>query len=44
VCLVLSILECAGVIWVYRLVIAWQGGLLQSRELRILEVVTTKAE
>jgi hypothetical protein len=37
-------LECAVIVWVYRAVLAWQGALLQAREQKILEVVTTKAE
>jgi hypothetical protein len=42
VCLVLSVLECLAVVGVYRLVLPWQGRLLQSREQTILQVVTTK--
>jgi hypothetical protein len=42
--LVLSLLECAGVVLVYWLVLGWQGDLLHGREQKILEVVTTKAE
>jgi ABC-2 type transport system permease protein len=44
VCLVLSVFECAVVVGLYRLILSWQGNLLQAREQRILEVVTTKAE
>jgi hypothetical protein len=44
VALVLAVLEVGAVGYVYRLVLAWQGGLLQLREQRILEVVTSKAE
>jgi hypothetical protein len=44
VCLVLSLLECVGVVLLYRLVLTWQGRLLQAREQKILEIVTTKAE
>ncbi len=44
VCLVLSLLECAALIGLYRLVVSWQGDLLQARERKILEIVTTKAE
>lgn len=44
VCLALSLLECAAVFFLYRLVLNGQGALLQAREQRILEVVTTKAE
>ena len=42
--LVLAILECAFVVWLYPQVLASQGELLQRRERRILEIVTTKAE
>ena len=42
--LVLSIALAAGVVWVYRSALTWQGDLLQAREQRILEVVTTKTE
>src|SRR5262249_48418103 len=44
VCLVLSLAECVGIVYLYRLVLTWQGDLLQAREQRILEVVTSKAE
>jgi hypothetical protein len=44
VCLVLTVAECAAIVWVYRLVLKWQGNLLQAREQRILEIVTTKVE
>jgi hypothetical protein len=44
VCLVLSLALCAGVLLLYRLLLPLQGDLLQSRERRILETVTTKAE
>ena len=43
-CLLLSALECAAVVYLYRTVLNWQGSFLQSREQRILEIVTTKAE
>jgi hypothetical protein len=42
--LVLSVLECAGVGGVYWLVVRWQGRLLQGRELKVLEVVTSAPE
>jgi ABC-2 type transport system permease protein len=42
--LVLSLLECAVVVWLYRLVLTWQGDILQGREQKILEIVTTKTE
>ncbi len=44
VCLVLSLVECAAIIGLYRVVVGWQGALLQSRERKILELVTTRAE
>jgi hypothetical protein len=44
VALVLSLAVCAAVMAVYRLALNWQGGLLQSREQRILETVTSKLE
>jgi ABC-2 type transport system permease protein len=42
--LVLSLLEFAVVVIVYRLVLGWQGELLQAREKKILKVVAEKAE
>jgi hypothetical protein len=44
VCLLLSVLECIGVIFLYRLLLPWQGSLLQGREQKILELVASKAE
>src|SRR5207247_2143923 len=44
VCLILSLALCAGVVFLYRLVLTWQGDVLQAREQKILETVTTKAE
>jgi ABC-2 type transport system permease protein len=44
VCLLLSLVLCAGVILLYRLLLPLQGDLLQAREQQILETVTTKAE
>jgi hypothetical protein len=44
VCLLLSVVECVVVVGLYRLVLTWQGGWLQAREQKILEIVTTKAE
>jgi ABC-2 type transport system permease protein len=41
--LVLSTLECALVVLLYRLLLRCQGQLLQSREQRILEIVTRAA-
>jgi hypothetical protein len=40
----LSIIACAVVIYLYQLFLTLQGSFLQVRELRILEIVTTKAE
>jgi ABC-2 type transport system permease protein len=42
--LILSLLICCGVVGLYRLVLTWQGQLLQWREQKILEIVTTKVE
>ena len=44
VCLALSLLECAAVVFLYRLALNGQGALLQAREQRILGVIATKAE
>jgi hypothetical protein len=44
VCLLLSLVECVGVVYLYRFVLIRQGDWLQAREQRILNVVTTKAE
>jgi len=43
ICLLLSLAFCAGVIFVYRLVLNWQGQLLHLREQIILETVTNRA-
>ena len=40
--LILSILEAIGMVFIYSLVLKSQGRLLQSRELKILEVVTAR--
>jgi hypothetical protein len=42
--LILAIVECALAIWLYPVVLEAQGQLLQRRERRILEIVTTKTE
>jgi hypothetical protein len=42
VCLVLSLLECLVVVYVYRLLLPVQGRVLQAREQKILTVVTTR--
>jgi hypothetical protein len=44
VCLALTVVECAAIVYIYRFVLTWQGNLLQAREQSILETVTTKAE
>jgi len=43
ICLVLSLAECAVVVIIYHFSLVWQGGLLQAREQRILEIVTDRA-
>lgn len=40
--LLLALVECGLMIWLYRLLIDWQGNLLQAREQKILETVTSK--
>ncbi|MGH9675933.1 MAG: hypothetical protein ACRD36_02425, partial [Candidatus Acidiferrum sp.] len=40
----LAVLQCVAVVFLYRAILAWQGTLLQRREKKILDVVTTKAE
>jgi ABC-2 type transport system permease protein len=42
--LALAVLVCAAIIYVYYLTVGLQGRWLQSRELRILEIVTAKQE
>jgi hypothetical protein len=42
-CLVLSLIECVAIIFIYRVVLDWEGGLFQAREQRILETVTNRA-
>jgi hypothetical protein len=44
IALVLSLAECVLAVLLYRVMVTWQGGLLQRREQQILEVVTTRAE
>ena len=41
-CLLLSLVGCALIVVLYRSVIGLQGNFLQSREQKILKVVTTK--
>lgn len=43
VCLALSLVQCAAVVFIYRFALNWQGRLLQSREQKILETVTNRA-
>jgi ABC-2 type transport system permease protein len=42
--LICSLPELGAIAWLYGQVIGWQGRLLQAREQRILEVVTTRVE
>jgi hypothetical protein len=44
ICLLLSILELVGVVYLYRVVLDLEGKWLQNREKRILEIVAAKAE
>ena len=44
ICLLLSLVECVAVVGLYLLVLGWQGRVLQAREKRILEIVTTRSE
>jgi ABC-2 type transport system permease protein len=44
ICLVLTLLQCVAIVLIYRLVLNWQGQLLQAREQRVLELVAVKAE
>jgi hypothetical protein len=42
--LLVSLPTFALVVWIYRLVLTWQGKLLLARELQILQVVAVRAE
>ena len=42
--LVLGMVQVAVMLWLYRVAINWQGGLLQRHEQKILEIVGSKAE
>jgi hypothetical protein len=42
--MVLTYVQLAAVTALYRVVLTWQGGWLESRELAILDTVTSKAE
>jgi hypothetical protein len=44
IALVLTVAECAGVVYLYRLALTWQGAVLQWREQKILEAVTVRSE
>jgi hypothetical protein len=44
ICLILSLVECVLVIFLYRLALTWQGRWLQAYELSILETVAAKAD
>jgi hypothetical protein len=44
VCLLLALVECVIVAYVYRLVLGWQGRWLQSREQAIYAIVRSKEE
>jgi ABC-2 type transport system permease protein len=40
--LLVSVAECVGIVYLYHLVLTWQGRVFHARELKILEVVTTR--
>ena len=42
--LVLGMVQVAVMLWLYRVALDWQGGLLQRHEQKILEIVSLKAE
>jgi hypothetical protein len=42
ICLLLTLVECAAVVLLYRSALNWQGTLFQTREQRILETVTNR--
>ena len=41
--LVLTVAECAALVFIYRYALSLQGELLQAREKQILDVVTSRA-
>ena len=43
ICLFVSLAEFGVIVLIYRLCLAWEGNLLQSREKRILETITNRA-
>jgi hypothetical protein len=44
ICLILSVLECLGIVLFYRLAITWEGDLLQAWEQKVLHTVASRAE
>jgi hypothetical protein len=44
ICLLLSVLQCVAIVYLYRALLRWEGDVLQAREKKILEAVTTRAE
>ena len=42
--LVFGVVQVVVTVWLYRLVLDWEGGLLQRRELQILEIVGSRTE
>jgi hypothetical protein len=42
--LVFAVMECIGLLYLYDFVLTWQGNILQRREQKILEIVTSKIE
>jgi ABC-2 type transport system permease protein len=44
IALLLTMLECAVLVGLFRIVLTWEGKLLQAREQKILETVVAKAE
>jgi hypothetical protein len=42
--LVLGMVQVAVILWLYRVTLNWQGGILQRREQKILEIVGSKVE
>jgi ABC-2 type transport system permease protein len=44
VCLIAALILCAAICLAYRLMLTWQGHVLQELELNILRIITTKAE
>jgi hypothetical protein len=44
ICLILSVLECLGIVLFYRVAITWEGDLLQAWEQKVLHTVASRAE